>query len=133
MKASIYRFLKKPEDLTDLVSIVDRAIEQRRMLRKVREVFDLLQQKSSEDGSFGFKTSYGNGMVKVELNDGKHALSQEQVVGILEHVVNQAVSHLDMDMIGGVLARQKGRLTLVADLKSGFQLAFELPIEADHG
>jgi hypothetical protein len=69
----------------------------------------------------------------VELNGGSHIMTQEQIVGILNRLLMNSLSGLDLDIIGGVLTRQHGRMTLVADLKSGFQLLLEMPIEGKNG
>jgi response regulator RpfG family c-di-GMP phosphodiesterase len=131
-EGEIYRFLRKPNDLTDLRQIVEHALEQSRLLRKVHDLGKALQDQV-ETASYHFKTSYTGGMVKVELNGENHLISQERVVGILKSMLDQAIKEMDLDIIGGILVRQKGRMTLYADLGSGFQLAFELPIEQSNG
>lgn len=133
-EGEIYRFLKKPDDLTDLVNIVARAVEQSRVVKKVHEVINLLQQQKSQgQDKYRFSTSYSSGFIKVELNGGAHLMSQAQIVGILNQLLMNSLSGLDLDIIGGVLTRQHGRMTLVADLKSGFQLLLEMPIEEKNG
>jgi response regulator RpfG family c-di-GMP phosphodiesterase len=128
-EGEIYCFLKKPGELTSLVEIVNRAIEQSRLIRKVHEMLEQLQQKSSDARNYSFKTTHGNGVIRVELNGNLHILSPEQVSRICGVLMNCADDSPDLGIIGGVLGRQNGRITLLADLKSGFQLAFEMPTE----
>ena len=125
----IYCFLKKPGELTSLVEIVNRAVEQSRLIKKVQEMLKQLQSRSQDARNYSFTTSHGNGMIRVELNGNMHILSPEQVSKICSVLINCTEDCSGLDIIGGVLARQNGRLTLLADLKSGFQLAFEMPIE----
>lgn len=125
----IYCFLKKPGELTSLVEIVNRAVEQSRLIKKVREMLKQLQSRSQDAKNYSFKTSHENGMIRVELNGNLHILSSEQVSKICSVLINCTDDSSELGIIGGVLARQNGRLTLLADLKSGFQLAFEMPIE----
>ncbi len=131
-EGEIYRFLRKPNDLTDLRQIVQRALDQSRVLRKVHDLSEILQDRE-KTASYKFKTSYAGGMVKVDLNGEDCVISQEQVVGVLKSLLDQTVKDLQLDIIGGILVRQKGRMTLYADIGGGFQLAFELPIEQNNG
>jgi response regulator RpfG family c-di-GMP phosphodiesterase len=132
-EGEIYRFLKKPDDLTELVQIVERALEQSRVVKKVQEVLHLLQQRSNQTPKYQMRTSYSSGFIKVELNGEMHILSQEQVVSIMNNILENSIASMDLDIIGGVLSRQAGKMTLYADLKSGFQLLLEMPIEKKNG
>jgi len=132
-EGEVYRFLKKPEDLTNLIQVVGRALEQSRLLQKVHAVFEMLQQKNQEGVSYHFKSSYASGLIKVEVNSDLHVLTQEQVINILNSLIDHAAENLGLDIIGGILTRERGRMILCADLKSGFQLVFELPIEQKNG
>lgn len=132
-EGEIYRFLKKPEDLTDLLQIVERALEQSRVVKKVQETILMLQQQAEGERKYQLNTSYSSGFIKVELNGERHLLSQEQVVGIMNMLLSNSVGNLGLEIIGGVLTRERGRMTLYADLKSGFQLLLEMPIEKKNG
>jgi response regulator RpfG family c-di-GMP phosphodiesterase len=128
-EGEIYYFLKKPGELTALVDIVNRAVDQSRLIGKVQQMLVQLQAQNQDASRYSFKTSHGNGVIRVELNGNMHILSAEQVSRICRVLLNSADDNEDLDIIGGMLARQNGRITLLADLKSGFQLAFEMPIE----
>jgi response regulator RpfG family c-di-GMP phosphodiesterase len=132
-EGEVYCFLKKPEDLTDLVTVVSRAMEQSRLIQKVREMLIRLQGQSQTAKNYNFNTSHGNGVIRVELNGDMHILSPEQVSKICSVLLNSPDEAAELDIIGGVLARQYGKFTLVADLKSGFKLSFEMPIEKKNG
>lgn len=132
-EGEVYCFLKKPEDLTDLVTVVSRAMEQSRLIQKVREMLIRLQGRSQTAKNYNFNASHGNGVIRVELNGEMHILSPEQVSKICGVLLNNQGEAAELDIIGGVLAQQQGKFTLVADLKSGFKLSFEMPIEKKNG
>jgi hypothetical protein len=131
-EGEVYRFLRKPQDLTELRQIVSRVMEQSRLMRRVQGLGLALKERG-EKGTYQFKTAYEQGMLKVELNGKEHKISEDQVIGILNSLFNQSLNDLDLDIIGGTLVRQQGCMMLYADTGFGFQVVFELPIENGNG
>jgi len=131
-EGEIYRFLKKPDDLTDLVGTVARAMEQSHAVRQIAELVTLYEQKTEHGKKYHLHTCYSSGFLKVELNS-ENILDQKQVLGILNHIISDNDQGHSLDIAGGVIVNQKGRMTLYADLKSGFQLVLEMPIEKKNG
>jgi len=127
-----YRLLDKSHDLNVFVEIIRRAAEQSKLLGAAQVLSKTLQDREGA-GSYQLKTGYTGGMIKVELDGKDHLHAREQVVQILSALVGKALNGPELDIIGRTLVRQPGRMTVFADLGSGFHLAFELPIEQTDG
>jgi response regulator RpfG family c-di-GMP phosphodiesterase len=125
-QGEVYRFLRKPMDMAHMDKIVERAIEQNKVIRAFQHMLEAVNKTGS---SYAYQVDYTKGHIKVALSGETHILTQEQVTCLMQCLVKWPEEDIDLPVLSTVLARQNGKMTINVEFGGGLNLVVEMPIE----
>lgn len=125
----VYRLLHKPSDITRIMDVVDRTVEQIETINSFKELMDTLKP---EDPEMAYDVDYTGGMIRVGTGKPEYKVNKNTMTCLLHCLSGNDEKKGNIEVISTVLARQNGALSLNADMGAGLKLTMELPIREEH-
>jgi response regulator RpfG family c-di-GMP phosphodiesterase len=132
-EGEVYRFIKKPWDNVVLRDLVSRAMEQSKVMDEMSALRKLMEEAGRPENLAKFNVSYLGNTIRMELSETRHPLSPEQIMECLGKIFNLTPGGRELEMLGGALVRQNGKLTFVTEIRDNLQLVLEFPIGKSGG
>ncbi|NWF92096.1 MAG: response regulator [Syntrophaceae bacterium] len=133
-EGEVCRFISKPWKNEELKKIIYTTLEQREEIAIVREVIAKMRQAIDRANHLTFESYQEGNNVCMRVNAEGSLISGEALSEILtlflktvfEKTYDKEVD-LELQLMGGVIAKQKGKVTLTIDIGKGINLIIELP------
>jgi response regulator RpfG family c-di-GMP phosphodiesterase len=133
-EGEVCRFISKPWDNEELKKIIYTTLEQREEIGIVREVITKMRQVIDRANNLTFESYQEGNNICMRVNAQGPVISGDILSDILtfflktvfEKTYDKEVD-LDLQLMGGVIAKQKGKVILTIDIGKGMNLVIELP------
>lgn len=133
-EGEVCRFLSKPWDNEELKKIIYTTLEQREEMGIVREVIAKMRQVINKVNNLSFESYQEGNNICLRVGAEGPLISGDVLSHILsfflktvfEKVYDKEVD-LELQLMGGIVAKQKGKVVLTIDIGKGVNLVIELP------
>jgi two-component system response regulator VicR len=134
-EGEVCRFISKPWDNEELKKIIYTTLEQREGIRVVQEVVAKMRQAINRASNISFESYQEGNNICMRVNAEEPIISEDIISQILsfflktvfEKIYDKEVD-LEFQLMGGVIAKQKGKIILTIDIGKGMNLVIELPV-----
>jgi response regulator RpfG family c-di-GMP phosphodiesterase len=132
-EGGICRFITKPWNDEQLKAAVRLAIEQRDVIYVFTEIVTRAGKKADLSREFNFETFQKVGELGVRVCNGRKNLSEDEIYRLMEFFFSILEEKDDIGsklrIVSGAVEKQKGKVTLIADVGKGVTLSVELPVD----
>lgn len=133
-EGEVCRFISKPWDNEELKKLIYTTLEQREGIGIVKEVIAKMRQVINRAKNISFESYQEGNNICMRVN-AEGAIISENILSqilsfflktVFEKLYDKEVD-LELQLMGGVIAKQKGRVVLTIDIGKGVNLVIELP------
>lgn len=133
-EGEVCRFLSKPWDNEELKKIIYATLEQREEMGIVKDVIKKMRQVINKANNINFESYQEGNNICLRVGAEGPLISGDVLSHILsfflktvfEKVYDKEVD-LELQLMGGIVAKQKGKVVLTIDIGKGVNLVIELP------
>lgn len=133
-EGEVCRFLSKPWDNEELKKIIYATLEQREEMGIVKDVIKKMRQVINKTNNINFESYQEGNNICLRVGAEGPLISGDVLSHILsfflktvfEKVYDKEVD-LELQLMGGIVAKQKGKVVLTIDIGKGVNLVIELP------
>ncbi len=133
-EGEVCRFLSKPWDNEELKKIIYTTLEQREEMGIVKDVIAKMRQVINKVKNINFESYQEGNNICMRVDAEGSVISGDVLSHILsfflktvfEKVYDKEVD-LELQLMGGIVAKQKGKVVLTIDVGKGVNLIIELP------
>jgi len=133
-EGEVCRFLSKPWDNEELKKIIYTTLEQREEMGIVKDVIAKMRQVINKAKNINFESYQEGNNICMRVDAEGSVISGDVLSNILsfflktvfEKVYDKEVD-LELQLMGGIVAKQKGKVVLTIDVGKGVNLIIEMP------
>lgn len=133
-EGEVCRFISKPWDNEELKKIIYTTLEQREEIGIVKEVIAKMRQVINRARNINFESYQEGNNICIRVNAEGQVISGDILSQILSFFLKTVFEKLydkevdlELQLMGGVIAKQKGKVILTIDIGKGVNLVIELP------